>query len=299
MILNLDTSLGPQSIPLKKSNTIKGSWKKKHVINKIKSASKNEKKIPFNQLTDQPKDIKDPKEKPNPQIKKSTNAMPMDKNFSSSLFTHSTRLNETDQHSKLPIPLAENPFSSQSFHDLGLNAELSQHLLTKLGLESPTKIQSEAIPAFFNSCQDLIIKAQTGSGKSFSFLLPIIHSLLEMKNMSRQIGTMAIALVPTRELAMQLESVLKSILSFKSQHKGHHWIVQGLVIGGEKRKSEKARLRKGVTILVSTPGRLLDHLSSTSCFDVSKLYFFLFSFPKTPVKIDNGLCWTKQIRCWN
>jgi ATP-dependent RNA helicase DDX31/DBP7 len=82
---------------------------------------------------------------------------------------------------------------------------------------------------------------------------------------NRESGLFAIILAPTRELSKQISTVLDGLLSCC------HWIVSGIVIGGEKKKSEKARLRKGLNILVATPGRLADHLDNTEVLDVSKV----------------------------
>lgn len=81
----------------------------------------------------------------------------------------------------------------------------------------------------------------------------------------RDSGLFAIILAPTRELCKQISLVLSALLG------AAHWIVAGTVIGGEKKKSEKARLRKGLNILVATPGRLADHLDNTEVLDVSNV----------------------------
>jgi len=85
------------------------------------------------------------------------------------------------------------------------------------------------------------------------------------QELSRESGLFAMILAPTRELSKQISNVLESLLSCC------HWIVGGTVIGGEKKKSEKARLRKGLNILVATPGRLADHLNNTEVLDVSRV----------------------------
>jgi ATP-dependent RNA helicase DDX31/DBP7 len=103
-----------------------------------------------------------------------------------------------------------------------------------------------------------------------SFLLPIIHDLLPLSTHSwidRSIGTLAIIIAPTRELAKQISDVLEALLTLKLHTR---WLVSGLLSGGATRAHEKARLRKGVPIVVSTPGRLLDHLQNTSSFDAGK-----------------------------
>jgi len=118
-----------------------------------------------------------------------------------------------------------------------------------------------------------LVKAQTGSGKTLAYLIPMVQKLQEStqqtNNFKRAEGTQALILAPTRELSLQIFDVLKQIL------KPFHWIVPGIVIGGEKRKSEKARLRKGVNILIATPGRLLDHLNNTACFKYDNIKWLI------------------------
>jgi len=84
-------------------------------------------------------------------------------------------------------------------------------------------------------------------------------------NLHRDSGIFAVILAPTRELSKQITAVLDSLLRCAP------WLVSGSVIGGEKKKSEKARLRKGLNILVATPGRLADHLDHTEALDVSNV----------------------------
>ncbi|KAH7285391.1 hypothetical protein KP509_33G026200 [Ceratopteris richardii] len=91
-----------------------------------------------------------------------------------------------------------------------------------------------------------------------------------MKKISRSDGTYALVLVPTRELCLQVYEVTKQLV-----HR-FQWLVPGHVMGGENRMKEKARLRKGVTILVATPGRLLDHLQNTSSFHHGNLQWIVF-----------------------
>ncbi len=156
---------------------------------------------------------------------------------------------------------------------------------------APTSIQREALssllapPGSELSDRDAFIQSQTGSGKTLSYLLPILHDLLPLSSLSyieRSIGTLAIIVAPTRELAKQISDVAELLVSMRLRPKGEsvddsissarltRWLVTGLLIGGENKTHEKARLRKGLPILVSTPGRLLDHLQNTSSFNVGK-----------------------------
>ena len=165
----------------------------------------------------------------------------------------------------------------KGFAGLGLQPTLATHL-EKLKILDPTEIQCVSIPKLLNTNdRDMIIQAQTGSGKTFAFLLPILNHLMtasanqEKDNFTRYSGCLALILVPTRELAQQISMVLESLLKYTSDSQHKHWIVSGLITGGESKKSEKARLRKGINVLVATPGRLLDHLKTTESFYVGNL----------------------------
>ncbi len=85
----------------------------------------------------------------------------------------------------------------------------------------------------------------------------------------RTTGVLALVVVPTRELVLQTHASFVKIL------KPFTWVVPGYLIGGEKKKSEKARIRKGINVLVSTPGRLLDHLSSTKNLNLGRLHWLV------------------------
>ncbi|KAI0744050.1 DEAD-domain-containing protein [Daedaleopsis nitida] len=181
------------------------------------------------------------------------------------------------------------PLDSSSFSGLGLDPLIVAHLSGKMNISRPTSIQRAVLPAFLPTLEDaaardVFIQSQTGSGKTLSFLLPILQDLLPLSSLSyidRSIGTLAIIIAPTRELAKQISDVLESLLQLRLRAQEEsadesaaprltRWLVSGLLTGGENRTHEKARLRKGVPILVSTPGRLLDHLQNTSSFNVGK-----------------------------
>lgn len=269
-------------------------------------------------------------------------------------------------------------FSDKTFADLELNPHLVDNITNYLELATPTQIQRFSIPVLLSK-RDALIKAQTGSGKTLSYLIPIVQdiintymakksesssmdvdgddssnsdddsvsssndsdsesgseesieessddknsddgsdededegnnegpkvgtvsssgrvmkyragqSILSSKksdkqkkesgdgeapkkksrrppklNFDRSSGTHAIIISPTRELSLQIYEVLRKLLRPFPQ------IVPGVIMGGEKRKSEKARLRKGIGILVATPGRLVDHLVHTQSFQIEK-----------------------------
>ncbi|KAJ9249249.1 hypothetical protein DTO027B5_8224 [Paecilomyces variotii] len=167
-----------------------------------------------------------------------------------------------------------------TFTNLGLSPTLAAHLLTKLELKAPTAIQKSSMTHLLKEECDAFIQAQTGSGKTLAYLLPLVQRVMALSDpkndngskpkngdaaVHRDSGLFAIILAPTRELCKQISVVLEGLLRCA------HWIVAGTVIGGEKKKSEKARLRKGLNILVATPGRLADHLENTQVLDVSNV----------------------------
>ncbi|KIW01878.1 uncharacterized protein PV09_06726 [Verruconis gallopava] len=153
--------------------------------------------------------------------------------------------------------------------NLGLLPRLATHLTNKMNISAPTAIQKAAIGPLATSDSDAFIQAETGSGKTLAYVLPIVQRIMQMSEKEQRIhrnsGLFAIILAPTRELSKQIFVVLEHVLRCA------HWVVPGIVVGGEKKQSEKARLRKGVNILVATPGRLADHLDHTEALDVSKV----------------------------
>jgi ATP-dependent RNA helicase RhlE len=135
-----------------------------------------------------------------------------------------------------------------TFSHLGL-AEPLLKALQDQGYDTPTPIQEQAIPAILRG-QDLLASAQTGTGKTAGFTLPILQQLAEApKATSNHIKVLVLA--PTRELAAQIH---QSILDY-----GRHLKVRsGVVFGGVKINPQMIKLRGGLEILVATPGRLLD-----------------------------------------
>src|SRR5213083_253567 len=134
------------------------------------------------------------------------------------------------------------------FDQFGLEPVLLRAVYA-LGYEAPTPIQKEAIPAVLSG-RDVIGTAQTGSGKTAAFLLPILQRLLKQPPGR----TRALVLSPTRELAAQIEVALRG-LAKGTRIRGH------AVYGGVGMAAQEHALRAGVDVVVATPGRLLDHMS--------------------------------------
>lgn len=143
-----------------------------------------------------------------------------------------------------------------SFESLGLRAELLRAVSEK-GYSSPTPIQQQAIPVVLEG-RDLMGGAQTGTGKTAGFTLPLLERLMStQKEVKGRRPLRALVLTPTRELAAQVaESVdtYGKYLPLKST----------VVFGGVSINPQKMKLIRGVDILVATPGRLLDHVSQNS-----------------------------------
>lgn len=163
---------------------------------------------------------------------------------STHLFTEATEWDKSPLHSRIVTAIQSNSFN----------------------LQRPTVIQSKAIPAFFQDDQlhNVLLQSETGSGKTLAYLLPILQAMGvdkqgELIKCNRlQTGTRCIILCPTRELAAQTFTVCEKLCN-----SSFNWLVPGCLLGEENRKSEKARIRKGLAIIVATPGRLLDHLTRT------------------------------------
>jgi len=154
-------------------------------------------------------------------------------------------------------PAAEIP-ADITFADLGLAPELLR-ALTDMGYSKPTPIQAKAIPLVVSG-KDIMGGAQTGTGKTAAFTLPILQRILPFASSSPSPAkhpVRALILAPTRELALQ---VFESVKDYSK----HTPIRAMCAFGGVDIKPQIAELKKGVEILVATPGRLLDHVESKS-----------------------------------
>lgn len=165
-------------------------------------------------------------------------------------------------------------FTETKLDDLDdLHPYLIQNLEQNLGIQKLTKIQSLAIPPllktrFDSKRHDLIINSGIGSGKILSYVVPIVNNLALMEpKINRTAGIYALVLLPTRELAAKISEIFSQLC------RSFLWVVPGILTGGERKKSEKARLRKGLNILITTPGRLIDHMDHSEKMDFSKMRY--------------------------
>jgi ATP-dependent RNA helicase RhlE len=143
------------------------------------------------------------------------------------------------------------------FTDLGLAKPLLKALADE-GYVNPTPIQAQAIPGVMSG-KDLLGIAQTGTGKTAAFALPILHRLAEDRKPATRRSARVLVLAPTRELATQIGE------SFKSYGK-HLGVSVAVVFGGVKYGAQMKAMAPGVDVLVATPGRLLDHLAEKNRF---------------------------------
>jgi len=170
---------------------------------------------------------------------------------------------ESEDSQDIPGPLPGSSLgagilSDSSFKSLSpLVSEATLQGCEDMGFTHMTEIQKQTIPHLLEG-RDLVGAAKTGSGKTLSFLIPAVELVYKLKFMPRN-GTGVIIISPTRELSMQTFGVLRELLK-------HHYHTYGLIMGGANRNSEAQKLAKGINILVSTPGRLLDHLQNTKDF---------------------------------
>lgn len=193
------------------------------------------------------------------------------KNFSQSLFGGRGSLEEPEptsqqqqQTTAAVDPKNERVFSSSQFAEFHVHPHLVACLRDRFQITTATEVQKFAIPALLDH-RDTLIKSATGSGKTLAYALPILHCLQEIRpKLTRADGVRAVVVVPTRELALQTYEW------FEKLSKACTWVVPGVLMGGEKKKSEKARLRKGLSVVIGTPGRLTDHLEHTESFSLSK-----------------------------
>ena len=139
--------------------------------------------------------------------------------------------------------------NSNAFEALGVSPILAKNLL-KAGMNAPKPIQEQAIPAMLADC-DILGIAQTGSGKTFAFGLPVLTKILSMGDKRRPKTARALILAPTRELAVQIEEAIHMV------SKGTH-LSTCLVLGGVSRNGQVKRMAQGIDVLIATPGRLMD-----------------------------------------
>ncbi|KAG2303475.1 hypothetical protein Bca52824_032126 [Brassica carinata] len=151
-------------------------------------------------------------------------------------------------------------FHANSFMELNLSRSLLRACET-LGYKKPTPIQAACIPLALTG-RDLCASAITGSGKTAAFALPTLHRLLFRPK--RVFATRVLILTPTRELAVQIHSMIQKLAQFTD-------IKCGLIVGGLSVREQEVVLRSMPDIVVATPGRMIDHLRNSMSVDLDDL----------------------------
>jgi superfamily II DNA/RNA helicase len=151
-----------------------------------------------------------------------------------------------------------------TFESLVLNPSIAK-ALKACGFENPTPIQARSIPIIMSG-RDLMASAQTGTGKTAAFVVPMLHRLLERPGSGRR-GPRALVLTPTRELAVQVQEEVRRFGKFSN-------ITSGIVVGGMGYGPQYQLLSRPLDVLVATPGRLIDHLDQKKV-DLSNVEFLV------------------------
>ena len=144
----------------------------------------------------------------------------------------------------------------QTFNELGINKEVVE-VLNNIGIKVPTPVQEKAIPELIKG-KDIIAQAQTGTGKTLAFLLPLIQSIDIEKDCVQ-----GLIITPTRELALQITDVAKRLTEAKD-------FKILAAYGGQDVERQLNRLKSGIHLVIATPGRLLDHIRRDN-IDLGKL----------------------------
>lgn len=181
------------------------------------------------------------------------------------------------------VEIQANGHTPKSFQDLGIIQSLCD-ACTALGYKAPTPIQTEAIPLALQG-RDLIGLAETGSGKTAAFALPILQALME----SPQSSLYGLCLAPTRELAYQIAQAFEALGSLIS-------VKVAVVVGGMDMISQSIALGKKPHIVVATPGRLLDHLENTKGFSLRSIKHLVMDEADRLLDLDFGAIITKILK---
>lgn len=159
-----------------------------------------------------------------------------------------------------------------TFHDLGVNAPLCL-AIKELGWTKPTDIQRSAIPEALNG-RDIIGLAETGSGKTGAFAIPILQALLNSPQ-----RLFAVVLAPTRELAFQINEVFEALGASIQLH-------SVCLVGGIDMMTQSIALARKPHIIVATPGRLVDHLQNTKGFSLRSLKYLVMDEADRMLSMD-------------
>ena len=178
-------------------------------------------------------------------------------------------------------------FSIRTFDDLKINSYLKK-ALNKNNYNIMTKIQKKAIPILLEH-KNVIVKSETGSGKTLAYIIPLYQSLIEIneyEKINRKNGVYSVIFSPTHELCLQIEKTFDKLKSCCIN------VVYGALMGGQKIETEKKKLRKGLNVIITTPGRLLYHLKNTENINFTTLKMIIID--EADLMLDMGF--EKDIR---
>ncbi|KAL4992448.1 ATP-dependent rRNA helicase rrp3 [Aspergillus falconensis] len=179
-------------------------------------------------------------------------------------------------------PSGEEPATAKSFKELGIIDQLCE-ACENMGYKAPTPIQSQAIPLALEG-RDVIGLAETGSGKTAAFALPILQALMEAPQ-----TLFGLVLAPTRELAYQISQAFETLGSTIG-------VRCAVIVGGMDMVAQSIALGKKPHIIVATPGRLLDHLENTKGFSLRNLKYLAIDEADRLLDMDFGESLDKIIR---
>jgi ATP-dependent RNA helicase RhlE len=163
-------------------------------------------------------------------------------------------------HKRLLLPLP--PYlANMNFQQYRISHELKKSIL-ELGFKKPTDIQFRSIPPILKG-EDVLAIAQTGTGKTAAYAIPVLDILNDRKAVRSYTGIKCLVMAPTHELALQIESVFKTIGKYTD-------VIIYCIHGGVDQEPQKKQLNDGVDILIATPGRMFD-LVSQGALDLSKV----------------------------
>ncbi|RMZ75192.1 hypothetical protein DV738_g5613, partial [Chaetothyriales sp. CBS 135597] len=169
---------------------------------------------------------------------------------------------------------SESTPTPKTFSDLGIIDSLTE-ACDALGYKAPTPIQAQAIPIALEG-RDLIGLAETGSGKTAAFVLPILQALMEKPQPFH-----SLILAPTRELAYQISEAVEALGSIIA-------VRSAVLVGGMDMIPQSIALGKNPHVIVATPGRLLDHLENTKGFSLKKLKYLVMDEADRLLDLDFG-----------
>ncbi|KAJ9451271.1 ATP-dependent RNA helicase HAS1 [Diplonema papillatum] len=164
---------------------------------------------------------------------------------------------DDDAMTAIPLQATDDLPTRFGQKSLGLTARLVKALVAQ-GFNSMTEIQRRCIPQLLQN-RDIVGQAKTGSGKTLAFLVPMLNDLLVTEPLNQVGNSRAVIITPTKELSHQIHGVAMRLLDGIPDTS----ITAQLITGGTKVAYETALLKKGVTMVVATPGRLLDHMRHT------------------------------------